>query len=215
MEQNFQTSFILKKPIIAERAVSTSSVSFSLIISIFIMFTLLIGSGGLYFYKGIVGKSIDQKKSDLDKARNRFEPKTISLYQVLDKRLKSSTEILSKHVAVSPIFQALQDVTLKTVRYTKFSYSLSDEKNAKVEVKMSGVAIGYRSIALQADVFAKNATYGKYFINPVFSNLSLDNSGNVIFDLTFSVDPTFIDYEEILKRAEAEPDITNLNKTSN
>jgi hypothetical protein len=215
MEQNFQTSFIPKKPILEERAVSARSVSFSLVISIFILFTVLIASGGLYFYKGIAEKQIEQKKVDLQKAKNRFEPKTISQYQVLDKRLRAANEILSKHVAISPIFQALQEVTMKTVRFTKFSYSLGEEKNPKILVNMSGVAIGYRDIALQSDIFAKNENYGKYFIDPVFSNLSLDNSGNVLFDLEFSVDPTFIDYEEILKRAEAQPDIINTTVPNN
>ena len=59
---------------------------------------------------------------------------------------------------------------------------------------MSGVAIGYRSIALQSDLFAKN----KNLIDPVFSNLTLDNSGNVVFDLEFSVDPNFVNYQQAL-----------------
>ena len=73
---------------------------------------------------------------------------------------------------------------------------MGNEKNAKlVTVKMSGLAVGYRSVALQADLFSKN----KLFIDPIFSNLSLDNSGNVIFDLEFSVDPAFIDYDRVIK----------------
>ena len=59
---------------------------------------------------------------------------------------------------------------------------------------MSGIAIGYRSIALQSDLFAEN----KNLIDPIFSNLTLDNSGNVIFDLDFSVDPDFINYQKTL-----------------
>jgi hypothetical protein len=59
---------------------------------------------------------------------------------------------------------------------------------------MSGQAIGYRSIALQADLFTKN----KNLIDPVFSNLSLNEKGNVIFDLEFYVDPNFINYKQTL-----------------
>jgi len=62
---------------------------------------------------------------------------------------------------------------------------------------MNGVAVGYRSIALQSDLFSTK-DIGKNFIEPVFSNLTLDDKGNVIFDLEFSVDPSFVDYKQML-----------------
>ena len=83
---------------------------------------------------------------------------------------------------------------METVRYTKFSYNLGTNPNADVNIQMSGIAVGYRSVALQSDLFAQNKT----FINPIFSNLTLDNSGNVLFDLNFSVDPSFINYKQTL-----------------
>ena len=94
-------------------------------------------------------------ENDLNLAKNRFEPSKITELQVLDKRLRGSSEILSRHIAISPIFQALQTLTMKTVRYTKFSYSSGEDKKAKILVKMSGLAIGYRSVALQSDLFAQ------------------------------------------------------------
>ena len=84
---------------------------------------------------------------------------------------------------------------MKTVGYTKFSYNFDGNKNSKIMVQISGVAVGYRSVALQSDLFTGN----KYLIDPVFSNLSLDDKGNVLFDLEFSVDPNFIDYKKTLE----------------
>ena len=133
-------------------------------------------------------------ENDLNLAKNRFEPAKIKELQVLDKRINSSNEILAQHIAVTPIFQALQLLTMKTVRYTKFNYSLGDGKDPKIIVKMSGQALGYSSVALQSDLFAKNQN----LIDPVFSNLSLDDKGNVIFDLEFLVDPSFVDYKQTL-----------------
>ena len=194
MEQNFQTSFIPKKPMIEERVKVSRPVGLVTIISIFIFFTVVIASGGLYFYDGILKKNIVQMENDLNLAKNRFEPSKIIQLQVLDKRLNASEEILSKHVAISPIFEALQALTMKTVSYTSFSYSFDDtKKKGNIKVDMKGIAIGYKSVALQSDLFAKN----KYLIDPVFSNLSLDDKGNVMFDLEFSVDPNFIDYKKI------------------
>lgn len=195
MEQNFQTSFIPKKPMIEERAVVSRPVNLLTIISIFIFFTVVIATGALYFYDGILKKNIIKMENDLNLAKERFEPSKIVQLQVLDKRLVASNEILSRHVAISPIFKALQAITMKTIGYTKFSYDFENSKNAKIIIKMSGVAVGYRSVALQSDLFTKN----KYFIDPIFSNLSLDDKGNVLFDLEFSVDPNFIDYKKVLK----------------
>jgi len=198
MEPNFQTSFIPKKPMIEERTVSSRPVGLLSIISIFLFFSVIIASGVLYFYEGILKKNIVNMENDLNLAKDRFEPSKIIELQVLDKRLVASSEILSKHITISPIFQALQNITMKTVSYTKFDYNFSGNKNEKVQIKMSGIAVGYKSVALQSDLFTEN----KYFIDPVFSNLSLDDKGNVIFDLEFLVDPNFIDYEKVLKTTE-------------
>jgi len=137
-------------------------------------------------------------ENTLNLAKNRFEPSKIAELQVLDKRLKGANEILSGHIAVTPIFKALSAVTMKTVRYTKFGYTLENDKDkVKVNVKMSGFAVGYRSVALQSDLFTTKEE-GKNFIDPVFSNLTLDDKGNVLFDLDFSVDPSFVDYKQML-----------------
>lgn len=196
MEQNFQTSFIPKKPIIEERETSTRSVGFLAVISIFILFAVSLSTGALFFYQKILERNITQLESNLNLAKSRFEPTRITELQVLDKRLRSSTEILSKHIAITPIFEILQAVTMKTVRFTKFGYELGTEEGGKILVKMNGVAVGYRSVALQADLFTEN----KNLIDPVFSNLTLDDRGNVMFNLDFSVDPSLVDYKQMLLR---------------
>jgi len=205
MDQNFQTSFIPKRPIVEEKTASSSSVGLFTIISLFIFFAVSLGSGGLYFYKGILEKSKIKMENDLNLAKNRFEPATISRLKNSDQRLSAATEVLSNHIAISPIFQILESLTMKNIRYTKFSYALNNENN--VEIKMNGQAIGYRSVALQADLFSKN----KNLIDPIFSNLALDNKGNVLFDLTFSVDPTFVDYKQMLETTSSNSADVNQN----
>lgn len=194
MEQNFQTSFIPKKPMIKEPEVSSRPVGILLIISLFILFTVLVVSGGLYFYKASIVKKIADSQENLNRNQNRFEPEAIKKFQLLDKRLKAASEILAKHISVVPIFEALQQLTMKTVRFTRFTYELGTTENPAINIKMSGIAIGYKSIALQSDLFTRN----KNLIDPVFSNLNLDASGNVLFDLGFSVDPTFVNYKQAL-----------------
>jgi hypothetical protein len=195
MDQNFQTSFIPKKPIMEERIASSQPIGFFFVVSIFILFVVLLGTGGLYFYKTSVAKNITSMQNSLTLAQNAFEPSKITELQVLDKRLSSANEILSNHIATTPIFTELQKVTMQTVRFTKFSYDLGTSTNANVDVKMSGIAVGYRSVALQSDLLGQD----KNFIDPVFSNLTLDSSGNVLFDLEFSVAPSFVNYKQSLQ----------------
>lgn len=198
MEEKFQTSFIPKKPIIKERATSSRPVGFLVIISVFILITMIIVTGGLYFYNTVLSKNILKMENDLNLAKNRFEPSKIVQLQVLDKRLNASSEILSKHITISPIFEALQLITMKTIGYNEFSYDFDGTKNEKIKVRLSGVALGYRSIALQSDLFTGN----KNFIDPVFSDLLLDDKGNVLFDLDFTLDPSFVDYKRVLQSSE-------------
>ncbi len=206
MEQNFQTSFIPKKPMVKEYSAGPRPIGLLTIVSLFILFTVLLTSGGLYFYKGIMTKKIATMKSDLERAQNRFEPAKIKELQILDKRLTSANQILSKHIAISPIFEALQEVTMKSVRYTKFGYDFGEGRDAKINIKMSGVTLGYSFLALQSDLFATN----KNFIDPVFSNLALTENGNVTFDLNFSVDPAFVDYKVMLLTNEQENNAENI-----
>ena len=42
------------------------------------------------------------------------------------------------------------------------------------------------------NLFAKN----RNFIDPVFSNLTLDDKGSVLFELNFSVNSSFVNYKE-------------------
>ncbi len=196
---------------IEERAVASQPIGFLLVVSIFALFTVIIASAGLFFYKNIINNNIKKMEASLETARNRFEPATITRLQTLDKRLKSSIEILDKHIVVTPIFSVLQEITMKTVRYTKFSYDFGTDKDAKVLVKMSGLAVGYRSIALQSDLFTKKAD----LIDPVFSNLTLDNNGNVAFDLEFAVKPSLVGYKESLKAAEENALLPETNELNN
>lgn len=193
MEPNFQTSFIPKKSIVQERVSEASSFGLVMIISIFILFCTLLVIGGLYFYKKSIDANIIKMEQDLNLAKSRFEPAKIIELQLLDKRLRASSEVLSKHVAMTPIFKALQAITMKTVRFTKFNSEYAGG-GSKVSIKMSGIANGYRTVALQADLF----TTEKNFIDPVFSNLTLDLKGNVLFDLNFSVDSSFVNYKQKL-----------------
>lgn len=170
-----------KKPAVEERVRPVRSLGLLTLVSVIIFFVAVFGAGGLYGYKIILGKNITRLKSDLERARAAFEPSVLARIQNLEKKINASREVLADHVLVSPIFDILSQTTLKNVRYTKFSYAPAAGRH---NVLLSGQARNYRSVALQADLLGQN----KNVLNPIFSNLKLDERGNVNFDLSFSLD---------------------------
>lgn len=194
MEQNFQTSFIPKKPIVQEEEVSTSKkpMSFFTVFGIIVFLTMVASYGGLFLYQTTLVQKINASKEDLSKAGERFEIAKIDELQLLNKRLNAATKILEKHITISPIFEILQNITMKSVRYNKFTYNISDKN--EIVISMSGEAQGYRSIALQSDLFSQE----KNLIQPVFSNLTLNDKGAVLFDLEFKVDPILVNYKQTI-----------------
>ncbi len=195
MDQEFQTSFIPKKPLAETRLPKARPVNIISFLGTIIFFASLASLAGVYFYKAYLGKQVDTMSAKLASAEAAYEPTLIADLENVDRRITDAKDILKNHVMTSPIFEALEDMTLQSIRFTKFSYVYSAD-GKKVEVKMSGQAKDYNAIAAQSDILGKN----KYIDNPVFSNLNLDDKGRVSFDLFFSVDPLFVSYQDILDR---------------
>ena len=191
MDNNFQTSFIPKKPLAEERVAAPRGTSLFSFIATLVFFGALASAAGMYFYESSLQKSIVSDNASLTAAQNAFEPSLITTLQTLDRRMTDANMLLNHHVAVSPIFEALEVNTLKSVQFTKFSYLTPDDPSAPIQVKMSGIAIDYSTIALQSDQLATN----KDIHNPIFSNLVLNPlNGTVAFDLTFTVSPDLVKF---------------------
>lgn len=192
MEQP-QTSFIPKRSLVDDAVPmrASSGSNLFMFLAIIVFFGALLSTGGVYFYSIYLNKNIVSMEESLIRARGQFEPALVSTLQKLDKRLLAGNEVLSNHTLVSPIFTSLESITLKSVRFNKFAYTFTKDKTTKAEIKMSGLARGYTAIALQAEMFKTN----KYIQDVVFSNLNLDDKGNVSFDLSFSMDPHFLLYK--------------------
>lgn len=195
MDKSFQTSFIPKKPLTIESSSSGGSMSLLSFISIVMIVGTLMALGGVYLYKGYLVQQKTGAENSLIASRGRFEPNTIKLLEVFDKRTSVSKQLLSSHVVMSPFFDTLASLTVPSIQYTKFSIQ-TNEKNTSVT--MSGVARDYQYIALQAQTF--NNAPGFYFKNVVFSDLVKDKKGGVTFKVSFDVDPALFSYEkDVLK----------------
>ena len=191
MDKNFQTSFLPKKPIIEETVKPKASLGIFGFIGI-VVFIISAGlATGVYFYEASLSKQLSAKEDQLNNARNILESPLIGEAKILGRRITDANQILSNHIVVSPIFEALQMNTLKSLQFNHFTYTVPADSSGKITVDMTGVARDYTSIALESDQLAKN----KDIQNPLFSGLALDaKSGNVTFDLTFAVSPDFVSF---------------------
>jgi hypothetical protein len=207
---NFQTSFIPKKPLAEERVAAPRHTSIFSFIATLIFFGSLASAAGIYFYSANLNKTNAEKSAQITAAKKSFEETLIKTLKRLDRRIANAKTLLDTHIAVTPIFEALEVNTLKTVQFTKFSYTTPVDPSAPVTVRMSGRARDYASIALQSDQLAKNVNIH----NSIFSNLSLDaQTGNVTFDLVFTVDADLVHFvshidDEVAAAAETESVVT-------
>ena len=190
MENSFQTSFIPKKPIVSTKTDKEPKSLFRLITIVLLVISIL-SVITLFVYKMYLNNQEQVSAKSLRLTRDTFEKATIDELELFDKRTESAKQILSKHLVFSPMFAALGEATIPTIQYTNFTEQDTDQ--GAFTVNISGVAQDYRSIALQADMFA--GAKGRFFNNVLFSNLVKDKDNNITFDLTFDVDSQLLSYQ--------------------
>lgn len=192
MDKSFQTSFIPKKPLLQESSVQSEPLGFFPFIAGVLFVGSLLCTGGLYLYKNYLLNQKTALESSLLASRDSFEPETIKVLELFDMKTNISKQLLFGHTVVSPFFETLASLTVPYVQYTKFDMGITEKG---VSVTMTGTALDYKYIALQAQTF--NNAKGSYFKNVIFSDLvSKDKkSSNVSFKVSFDVDPSLFSYE--------------------
>lgn len=189
METKFQTSFIPKTSIDPSSIEAPRRhMGFFTFIATLIFFISLITAGGAFAWHRYLINAQTKIKSDLEKNIKSFESQTIDEYVRLNNRIDAAKYLLSKHVAVSYIFDFLADKTTKSLRFLDFKYDVGLDGVATLS--MNGEAKSYNAVAYQSEIFGKEHSLK----GSLFSNLDLDVVGNVVFNFTTKIDPEFIFY---------------------
>lgn len=220
MDTNFQTpgagpsSFIPKKPLSAVQSLGQGrgSINFFSLIGTIIFIIALLSAGAAFGYKIMLNRSIEQSQQALARARAAFDPSLVATLSALDARIEGGKEILSTHRAVSGFFELLETLTLRSIRFKSFEYVLVGKDS--INVTMKGEGESFSSIALQSDVFAKN----KFMKNPIISDLTLEQNGNVGFNFTATIDPTLMMYRpaaDVAAPLELVPSVTKPQQQGN
>lgn len=192
MEPKFNTSFIPKRSLAKTTKEHRRRGGGSISIVPFITLILFLGALGLtmgvFLYDQFLIQNLNQKKEALVDAREALDSPLIDEMERLDSRIKSAKLILNNHVILTGLFDLLEQQTLTNVRFTDFSYEIFE--GATIDLTMRGTARSFNAIAVQSEIFDRD----RLIQNPIFSGLNVDESGNVIFNFTASIDPRLLSY---------------------
>ncbi len=202
MEPKFQSSFIPKGPLATANIlgkVHKKEKSLFGIIGTLVFILSLLAAVGVFGYAQFLKYRISKMASDLEAARAAIDPTVIRELTRTDARIRSTQELLSKHVALSPLFDYLEESTLRTVRFTELGYGTGSDG---ITLGLRGQARSYAALALQSDELAASS----YIKDGIFSDITLDNQGNVAFSYSAMLDPNMTSFKRGLsERGQSAP----------
>jgi len=191
MEPTFQTTFIPKKPLVNnQNSGSTGGVSLLVFLATILLVVSCALAGGMYLYRSNVEAKVAEMQKQLEQSSVSYDADLAFNIEDTNRRLTVAQDLVANHVSFSPLLITLGQNTLKTIRYTKMNAEQTVGSNASTTIKISGVAKNYDAIALQSDMFGKN----RFIRDPIFSNLIPTIDNNISFDLSFTVDPSYMKY---------------------
>ncbi len=189
VETRFQTSFIPKKPTQSGVAYRGESRSLGLLGGISLSLTIIAGltSGALFLYTQFLESNIVRLDEELTQERNELDESALSTFKSLGKRVKSANELVDKHIVFSNIASFFETSVLKNVRISDFNFETKPGNRTKISIK--GEAQSYAAVASQDHAF-KDVSY---VVSSSFSNLTLDDKGNVTFSAILELEKSVYD----------------------
>ncbi len=199
MQPNFQTSFIPKKPVSGESekvsAVHDTDI-FTLAATLTFIVTALL-YGGLYFYNNLLVKQIEEAGKQLEDARSAILPDKIKELIDADSRIATVSGLLERHVVNSKMLTLLGDLAVTKLQFNDLTYT---NKTGSPALKINGEVQTYNALAVQQDILTKN----EYIKNPIFSNFTLSEAGNIKFQFNSSIDLSLVSYKKSVESLNTE-----------
>lgn len=176
-----------KQPVRSGGRFERSGSNLFLIVSLVILGIALVGVAGVFGYQQYLGSVKEAKSKQVTAAQQDVDSASVESFIRLRTRFSTAEAILNERVAASGFFEALETLTLQTVRFDSLHYTVLEDGSG--EISMSGVARTFNALAAQSAEFAKE----KRVKSAIFSNISVDNSnGTVSFSLNADLDPELI-----------------------
>lgn len=206
MPPKFQSSFIPRGPapaaavsgVIPQARPSRKQYDLLAFVAKLVFGLSILAAAGVVGYKWYLGQSIQAMGAELESMRGEVTSGlTIDLIRLND-RIVSVDTLVKGHEVLSPFFAFLVASTPKSVQFTQMKFS--DDKEG-LKVTMNGAARSYAALANIASVLDKSP----YFKEPVFSEIRLDDKGNVAFVANAFLSPDLVSYNKTVVRTSQPP----------
>lgn len=189
MDEKFKTSFIPKEPMGSSERKDKMGAGLFMIGSIFIFIVSVILAGAVFAGQKYLSAQLEKDKESFDEAQKVFDSVTVDYLIKLSQKIELAKGVLANHTVVLPIFDYLQSITYKTVRFNSLKLSFSGDN--LINLDMKGEANSFEVVALQSDSFIEN----KNFKNPIVSDVDRID-GNIVFSFKTQIDPAFLLYNK-------------------
>jgi|ERR1035437_4189173 hypothetical protein len=194
MEPQFQTSFIPKK--LTDSGIKMINAKepiglFPILTTVIVIATIL-ASGALFFYQQMLRGQIIQVEKNIVSAKQAFQPDTIKQLVSVSSQISSTEKLLNSHILTNQIFNILQNLTVRKIAFTDFTYT---NKNGSPSIVMSGESQSYNALVKQYDIFDQSGLVK----NSEFSDFTLSTDGNISFKLSANIDPSVISYQKVVQ----------------
>jgi len=164
----------------------TPKISFFRILLYVILGILVFTAVALFGYQRYLISSIDSQKKDLDEKDNTVGSINLEQMRSLSNRIKVVSQILNEHTSVNTAFIILEKSIENPITYKSFELT-KNILTKNYDLKITGTAPSYKSIAQQIDTFDRDEF--KDYISAIdYDNPSLDTaSGRINFSLKMTV----------------------------
>lgn len=151
------------------------------VFSLLILVTVL-----LFAYQRYLVSRIESQKLALAEADKELGKLNLEAMRDLSNRMKVVKQVLAEHASVSTAFLLLEESIEHPVTYTRFDLTRMSGAQGGYELKLGATASSYKAVAQQLDTL-KSETYKQFVPSVKYDGLSLDESGNVNFNLSMPI----------------------------
>ncbi len=154
----------------------------------------------VFGYSMYLDRKIVSRQESLAAFQEELREPIVKEIKTVAARLDSANNRLTNHMAVSQVFDALNAITLRNVRWRTLRFEF--QSNA-ILLTLDGEAKTFASVALQADEF----TNAPLFIKPIISNLntSTEVGAGARFAFRANIDPKILSYDALILLKTAPP----------
>lgn len=187
------TSFVPKQPLDTPRRKQSGGSNLFLLVALIILGVSAATAGAVFGYQKYLESVVELKGAALAKAEAEINRETVEEYLRLERRFDSARALLAGHTGLSQFMRALEEVTLKNVRYDQLMLTVAEDRSAKVE--LAGSARNFNTLAAQSNAVAAD----KRFKRAIFSGIAIEQNTTVSFTLSADLSPELV----VMKAPEA------------